>query len=85
MSEWIELQGDGGDAERLDRSRPVVPFFPVRCPQCGSTKPRTYGQRASVRYHKCYECRAAFTSYEIGSLEELRVWLEGQKMPPGPV
>ena len=40
-----------------------VPFCPWRCPRCGSAKPRTYGQRGRVRFHKC--CGLYFRSIEL--------------------
>mgnify|MGYP001574721486 FL=1 len=50
---------------------PVVPFLPVRCPQCGAGKPVTDGvrdQRAGrVRYHICQECRLKYHSIEIAT------------------
>jgi len=45
--------------------RPIVPFCPVRCPDCGSKKPITRGQRGRERYHRCRECGVLFKSYEI--------------------
>lgn len=78
MSEWIPVDDD---PQPRSGRRPVVAFFPVRCPECRSTKPRTYGQRGATRYHKCFECGAVFTSQEIDSLERLRAWLESEESP----
>lgn len=44
---------------------PCVPFIPWRCPTCNSTKPRTYSQHGSVRYHLCQECGLRFRSREL--------------------
>jgi hypothetical protein len=50
--------------------RPTVPYFPVVCPRCGSTKPKTTGSRGPqgagrVRYHICQSCSLTFDSVEI--------------------
>lgn len=42
----------------------AVPFVPWRC-ACGSTKPRSYGQRGVVRFHVCSDCGLKFRSVEI--------------------
>lgn len=41
-----------------------VPYFPVRCPSCSATKPRTRGRRGRVRYHLCQQCGTPFRSLE---------------------
>lgn len=56
------------DAEAI----PCVLFVPWRCPSCKGTKPRTYSQRGSVRYHLC-PCGVRFRSREVPAsvIEEL--------------
>ncbi|HHI78862.1 MAG TPA: hypothetical protein ENK02_02655 [Planctomycetes bacterium] len=45
----------------------VVPFIPLRCPSCGSTKLKTYGASRNrlERYHKCRVCHLQFKSVEF--------------------
>ncbi len=49
----------------------VVPYVPVRCPKCGSTKPRTNGVKGEEgkRYHICKNprCGCRFISEEINT------------------
>jgi len=43
----------------------AVPYYPVRCPQCGSSDVRvTSTRRYGLRYHKCRHCSAPFKSVE---------------------
>lgn len=49
------------DAEDL----PVVPFIPVRCPNCGGLRKRTSTYPAKGRrYHVCKDCGQRFRSEE---------------------
>lgn len=48
-----------------ERAAVCVPFVPWRCARCGSTKPRTYGQRGRIRFHRC-SCGLFFRSIELG-------------------
>lgn len=43
----------------------IVPFVPWRCPSCGDSKPRHYGQEGRVRYHECRECGLRYRSIEL--------------------
>lgn len=52
--------------EGEDEAIAIVPFVPWRCPKCGSTSPRTYGQRGRYRYHLCAPCGLRFRSIELG-------------------
>jgi len=44
--------------------RPTVKFLPVRCPNCGSKKQRSYGTKGRLRYHQCRKCELKFKSIE---------------------
>jgi hypothetical protein len=59
----------GPPIEGENEALACVPFVPWRCPVCGSTKPRTYGQRGRVRFHEC--CGGRFRSVEL-TPEQLR-------------
>lgn len=44
---------------------PIVPFFKVLCPVCGSDDNLvTHTRAAGLRYHKCNACDATFKSRE---------------------
>lgn len=57
----------------LDDSLRAVAFVAVRCPRCNAAKPRTYGQRGRVRYHKCQQCGTKYRSIEM-PLDEARTF-----------
>lgn len=41
-----------------------VPYYPVRCPKCGSKNQVCYNSKLPVRYHKCRDCGTNFKSTE---------------------
>lgn len=50
--------------------RPVVPYWPVRCPRCRARRPRvksTHANKAgdTIRYHVCRDCELHFDSREL--------------------
>jgi len=51
----------------------VVPYLPVRCPNCRSKDAFTYGALPwlRMRYHRCRECRGHFRSLELDAAEAL--------------
>lgn len=57
----------------LDDRLPIVPFCPWRCPHCGRSQTKTYGQRGRLRYHRCTYCRTKFRSVEIAE-RDLATW-----------
>lgn len=63
-----------------ERWLPVVPFLPFACPQCRSTKPKTYtvrggGDTPKTRHHKCQSCGVRYKSIELRR-NELRRWVD---------
>lgn len=61
------------DFDQDDRTLPVVPFCPWRCPRCGDAKPFTYGRQGRKRYHKCKECGTRYLSQQL-TADELTDW-----------
>jgi len=51
----------------------TVPFVAVHCPSCAATKPRTYGVRGRMRWHRCQDCGLRFRSWELRP-QQLRGW-----------
>ncbi len=45
----------------------AVAYYPVRCPECGSTNQRVTRTQQPVRYHKCQDCDHTFKSVEKGA------------------
>lgn len=43
---------------------PSVRWVPIRCPECGGQRKRTYGRFETERYHKCLRCSTRFKSVE---------------------
>ncbi len=70
--DWIKNRRDwlnGDDEEvRAEISAPeptrVVPYTPVRCPECDSTECPVYKTKKPDRYHKCRNCGESFKSKE---------------------
>jgi len=41
-----------------------VPYFPLKCPKCGSKNIRCYSTHLPIRYHLCNDCGKNFKSIE---------------------
>jgi len=66
--------------ESDERFLTIVPFLPFRCPQCGSSKPKTYTVRQhqgvpATRHHQCQSCGQRYKSIELRR-EELKAWVD---------
>ena len=59
--EDIVLRDDGIHDDAIKYG---VPYYPVRCPQCGSKNQLCYNSKLPVRYHKCRDCGSNFKSTE---------------------
>ena len=71
MSDWLGVpRRKKRQQQQIDENRvPVVPFTPVRCPQCVAEgldgRPvETRGQKGRMRYHRCKTCDLNFHSWE---------------------
>ncbi len=65
MAAYYVVPHDGQQKPERSDAVAVVPFVPWRCPTCGDSKPRTYGQEGRVRYHCCRRCKLNYRSIEI--------------------
>ena len=41
-----------------------IPFYPLKCPGCGSKNNRCYSTHLPIRYHVCRDCGKNFKSVE---------------------
>lgn len=63
----------------------LVPFVAFRCPHCGARKPRTYGQRGRMRWHRCLACDRRYRSLELEPADLARPEaLRGLSVAPTP-